>query len=82
MRDKSGLSMTLCDNNGNMIFSTSNQDKDIVKYDYDSNNRLIKMTYPTGAEVKYTYDENGKIKTVTDKDGLKTTYTYNDNITH
>ncbi len=79
MNDKSGLSRTLYDNNGNLIFSTSNSDKDIVKYDYDENDRLIKITYPTHAKVRYTYDANGNIKTVIDKDGLKTTYTYDDN---
>ena len=79
MRDKSGLSKTLYDRNGNMVVSTSNNDKDIVKYEYDTNNRLIKMIYPNNIIVRYTYDENGNIKTVTDKDGLKTIYTYDDN---
>ena len=62
-----------------MVVSTSNNDKDIVKYEYDTNNRLIKMIYPNNIIVRYTYDENGNIKTVTDKDGLKTIYTYDDN---
>ena len=79
MNDKSGLSRTLYDKNGNLIVSTSNNDKDIVRYEYDSNDRLTKIVYPTNATVTYTYDENGNIKTVTDKDGLKTTYTYDDN---
>ena len=79
MRDKSGLSRTLYDRNGNMVVSTSNNDKDIVKYEYDTNNRLVKMIYPNNIVVTYTYDENGNIKTVTDKDGLKTIYTYDDN---
>ena len=79
MNDKSGLSRTLYDNNGNMIVSTSNNDKDMVRYEYDENNRLIKMRYPNNIVVTYTYDENGNIKTVTDKDGIKTTYTYDAN---
>ena len=79
MNDKSGLSRTLYDNNGNLIVSTSNNDRDIIRYEYDSNDRLIKIVYPTNATVTYTYDANGNIKTVTDKDGLKTTYTYDDN---
>lgn len=79
MNDKSGLSRTLYDNNGNMVVSTSNNDKDIVRYEYDENNRLTKLKYPNNIVVTYTYDENGNIKTVTDKDGLKTTYTYDDN---
>ena len=79
MNDKSGLSRTLYDNKGNLIVSTSNNDEDIVRYEYDSNDRITKITYPTNATVTYTYDENGNIKTVTDKDGLKTTYTYDEN---
>ena len=79
MNDKSGLSRTLYDNNGNLIVSTSNNDRDIVRYEYDENDRLIKIVYPTNVTVTYTYDANGNIKTVTDKDGLKTTYTYDDN---
>ena len=79
MNDKSGLSRTLYDKNGNLIVSTSNNDRDIVHYEYDENNRLVNMKYSTGAIVTYTYDENGNIKTVTDKDGTKTTYTYDDN---
>ena len=79
MNDKSGLSRTLYDRNGNLIVSTSNNDEDIVRYEYDSNNRLTKIIYPTNVSVSYTYDENGNIKTVTDKDGLKTYYTYDDN---
>ena len=79
MNDKSGLSRTLYDNKGNLIVSTSNNDKDIVRYEYDSNDRITKIIYPTNVTVTYTYDENGNIKTVTDKDGLKTTYTYDEN---
>ena len=79
MNDKSGLSRTLYDNKGNLIVSTSNNDKDIVRYEYDTNDRITKTIYPTNATVTYTYDENGNIKTVTDKDGLKTTYTYDEN---
>ena len=79
MSDKTGLTETLYDANGNMIVSTSNNDKDKVRYEYDANNQLIKMIYPGNIVVSYTYDENGNIKTVTDKDGLKTTYTYDDN---
>ena len=79
MNDKSGLSRTLYDNKGNLIVSTSNNDKDIVRYEYDTNDRITKIIYPTNATVTYTYDENGNIKTVTDKDGLKTTYTYDEN---
>lgn len=51
----------------------------MVRYEYDENNRLIKMKYPNSIVVTYTYDENGNIKKVTDKDGLKTYYTYDDN---
>ena len=79
MNDKSGLSRTLYDNNGNMVVSTSNQNRDIVRYEYDENNRLIKMKYPNDIVVTYDYDDNGNIKKVIDKDGLKTYYTYDDN---
>ena len=79
MNDKSGLSRTLYDNKGNLIVSTSNNDKDLVRYEYDTNDRITKIIYPTNATVAYTYDENGNIKTVIDKDGLKTTYTYDEN---
>ncbi|MBP3200156.1 MAG: DUF4474 domain-containing protein, partial [Lachnospiraceae bacterium] len=79
MNDKSGLSRTLYDNKGNLIVGTSNNDEDIVRYEYDSNDRITKIICPTNATVTYTYDENGNIKTVTDKDGLKTTYTYDEN---
>ena len=79
MNDKSGLSRTLYDNKGNLIVSTSNNDEDIVRYEYDENDRITKIIYPTNVAVTYTYDENGNIKTVTDKDGLKTTYTYDEN---
>ena len=79
MNDKNGLSKTLYDNNGNLVESTSNQNRDKVQYEYDENNRLIKMKYPNDIIVTYTYDDNGNIKKVTDKDGLKTYYTYDDN---
>ena len=79
MNDKSGLSTTLYDRNGNMTSSTNYHTQDRVRYEYDSNNRLTKMIYPNDIIVTYTYDENGNIKTVTDKDGLKTYYTYDNN---
>ena len=79
MNDKSGLSTTLYDRNGNMTSSTNYHTQDRVRYEYDENNRLIRMKYPNNIVVTYTYDENGNIKTVTDKDGLKTYYTYDDN---
>ena len=79
MNDKSGLSTTLYDRNGNMTSSTNYHTHDMVRYEYDENNRLIKMKYPNSIVVTYTYDENGNIKKVTDKDGLKTYYTYDDN---
>ena len=79
MRDKTGLSRTLYDSNGNIVVSSTNNDKDIIRYEYDENNRIVKMIYPDNSEVKYTYDENGNIKTIIDKDGLKTTYTYDNN---
>ena len=79
MNDKSGLSTTLYDRNGNMTSSINYHTQDRVRYEYDENNRLIKMKYPNNIVVSYTCDENGNIKTVTDKDGLKTTYTYDEN---
>ena len=79
MNDKSGLSTTLYDRNGNMISSTNYHTQDRVRYEYDENNRLIKMKYPNNIIVTYEYDDNGNIKIVTDKDGLKTYYTYDNN---
>ena len=73
------LSTTLYDRNGNMTSSTNYHTQDRVRYEYDENNRLIKMIYPNNIVVTYEYDENGNTKTVTDKDGLKTYYTYDNN---
>ncbi len=50
----------------------------IIKYAYDKNNNLTKLTYPglPLKEVNYTYDTHNRLKTVTDWNGRITTYTW------
>ena len=51
-----------------------NKNGDVIGYEYDSFDRLVKKTSPDG-DVVYTYDKNGNILTVADGSGT-VTYVY------
>ncbi|MGQ9461665.1 MAG: RHS repeat domain-containing protein [Candidatus Fervidibacter sp.] len=46
------------DGNGNMVAKTEGNQTTQFEYDYD--NRLVKIIYPDGAEVRYGYDGLGR----------------------
>jgi RHS repeat-associated protein len=46
-------------------------------YDYDAQDRLVKMTAPDAGVTLYGYDAEGRLAHVQDARGLRTTYAYN-----
>ncbi len=44
-----------------------------MAYNYDANNRLESITYPSGVSILYTYDTAGKIEEISLNDGATTT---------
>jgi len=51
----------------------TNDPGDILQYKYDSNNNLIRLTYPDSKEVDYTYNARNLLETVTDWQNRVTT---------
>ena len=55
---------------------------DLIKYKYDANNNLTRLTYPpdaahpSGKQVNYTYNSRNLLQTVTDWSNRVTTYQY------
>lgn len=47
-----------------------------VKYEYDEQGNMLKMTDANGKVYTYTYDANGNMMTATDPAGGKSSYTY------
>ncbi|MCI0485341.1 MAG: hypothetical protein L0229_01955 [Blastocatellia bacterium] len=48
----------------------------IVKYDYDREGRLVKLTASQGCEIEYQYDEDGRIIAVKDLEGRLSSFIY------
>ncbi|MHB1128234.1 MAG: discoidin domain-containing protein [Bacillota bacterium] len=67
---------SIYDKVGNRLSYTDPNGKQI-QYEYDINDRLVKVTYPSGEMVKYTYDLVGNRLTMTDFRGT-TYYTYDE----
>lgn len=49
----------------------------ITKYDYDKNNRLVRVTTPNNEITKYDYDEMGNLVSVLDPKNRMTSFEYN-----
>ncbi len=49
----------------------------VTKYEYDSENRLVKTIYADGTFETIEYDKNGNKKATTDCNGNRTVFTYN-----
>jgi RHS repeat-associated protein len=64
------------DSNGNV--DTVTNAAGVTDYDYDFQNRLIKITAPDMGETRMSYNGAGRVAEVTDPRGLKTSYTYNE----
>ena len=64
------------DNNGNLKTATDAANR-VTRYDYDAQNRLIKLTAPDNGVTEYKYDTEGNLQYVQDPRGLRTHYTYN-----
>ena len=54
----------------------SGGDNNTVKYEYNDNNSITGLTYPSGNKVKYEYDKLNRMTKVTDWKGNTVTYTY------
>lgn len=67
------------DNNGNLKTRTdlNGTTGRSTNYDYDQQNRLIKVTAPDGGMTLIAYDAEGQIASVTDPRGIPTSYLYN-----
>ena len=50
--------------------------KNKTKYDYDSNNNLVKMTLPSGASQSYTYDSYHNVTKAVSPEGVTSRFTY------
>ena len=50
--------------------------KNKTKYDYDSNNNLVKMTLPSGASQSYTYDSYHNVIKAVSPEGVTSRFTY------
>ena len=48
-----------------------------TKYEYDTLNRLRKITYPSGKSETYEYNAEGGLAVKTDRNGVRTEYGYN-----
>lgn len=57
------------------LISYTDQNKNMVQYDYDSIGRRIGLTYPDGTQTKYEYDLNDHLVKVETNNDL-TTYSY------
>ena len=86
-RDRNGNRKTTFDTlRGNVIRRTfdawdrvasyTNEDGEILHFEYDDNDNLTKLIYPNGDAVTYTYDAHDQMKTVTDWLGRRTEYVY------
>jgi len=64
------------DNNGNLKTRTDAAGR-VTRYDYDKQDRLVKVTAPDNGATVYTYDTEGNLSSVLDARGLRTSYTYN-----
>ncbi|WP_312645570.1 hypothetical protein, partial [Hydrogenoanaerobacterium sp.] len=49
----------------------------VTKYEYDSENRLVKIIYADGTYETIEYDKNGNKKATTDRNGNRIVFTYN-----
>ena len=54
----------------------SGGDNNTVKYEYNDNNSITGLTYPSGNKVKYEYDKLNRMTKVTDWKGNTVKYTY------
>ena len=54
----------------------SGGDNNTVKYEYNDNNSITALTYPSGNKVRYEYDKLNRMTKVTDWKGNTVTYTY------
>ena len=54
----------------------SGGDNNTVKYEYNDNNSITALTYPSGNKVKYEYDKLNRMTKVIDWKGNTVTYTY------
>lgn len=64
------------DNNGNVDAVTTADDR-VTDYDYDAQNRLVRVVAPDGGITWTVYDHAGRMKEFTDARGLTTFYSYN-----
>ena len=64
------------DNVGNTTSMTTANGTQATQYEYDRQNRLIKLTDPMGMVETYTYDTNNNLLTKTDRNNNLTTNTY------
>ena len=67
------------DKSGNLIETVmflNGEAKRSTQYEYDVNNRLVKVTDPMDGVTKMGYDERGNVASITDPNGGETVYTY------
>ncbi len=66
------------DKNGN-VYTRTKADGKVITYDYDNDNRLTKITYPTLTATQFGYDADGRRTSMSDATGT-TTWTYGDGL--
>jgi RHS repeat-associated protein len=80
-----GRRTKMVDGTGTSIYSydkldrlteTENGNKEVVKYEYDLANNVIKITYPNGKAVTRAFDKDGRLEKVTDWLSHATTFVY------
>ncbi|MES2740714.1 MAG: RHS repeat-associated core domain-containing protein [Pseudomonadota bacterium] len=92
-RDAAGIVRGVVDGSGHVLYSLhykgelvaevrdygvdANDVGRVVKYDYDSNNRLSQVTDARGYFIKYGYDERNRVIKITDQEGQIETLSYN-----
>jgi RHS repeat-associated protein len=64
------------DNNGN-VKTRRDVINRVAYFDYDPQDRLIKVKAPDGGEITNNFNSEGNLEFVQDPRGLRTTYTYN-----
>ena len=61
---------------GNLLEMRAANGANITRYEYDSYNRVIRITDALGQFETFTYDRNGNVRTHTDRNGTTVTNTY------
>jgi RHS repeat-associated protein len=85
-RNQQGLLEAVENENGTLLYSynskgqlvTEEFEEKIAAYEYDPDNLLTKIAYPSGLNVLYNYDEDARVSSI-ETNGKKSLFTYHTN---